>query len=698
MAVKISNKVSSAKKLKWHAAGVVALAIATLLIVLPAFANRGIDWLNNAANIGLPRLPDKGFNLGLDLQGGAHLVYQAKTETIPEGDRGDAVEGVRDVIERRVRGGLGVAEPLVQTTKVGGDYRVIVELPGVTDVNQAIKMIGETPILEFKEENHDPARDLTPQEKKDLDVFNSAADKKAKTALTAALKPGADFGKIAAQYSEDQASKDKGGNLGFITKEIYPEIFAWAEKAKDGQAGKTLVKSFDGLNVVKRLSGRDGEKMINASHLLVCYAGAEGCESKLNKDQARQRAGEIKAQASPANFAQLVQQYSPDKKLEVRGEELGWFKKGQMVPEFEEAAGAMPKGAVSNAVETKFGFHIIYKKDEKPSREYEVARVYVKTKQASDVVPPAEEWKSSGLSGKQLKRAEVTQDNQSGQVQVNLQFNEEGTKLFGDITTRNVGKNVAIFLDGEPISIPRVNEAITSGSAVISGSFTLGEARLLSQRLNAGALPVAVDLISQQKVDATLGSEYLRKSFFAGIVGLILVLLFMIGYYRFPGLLANVSLLVYALLSLAIFKIIGVTLTLSGIAGFILSIGMAVDANVLVFERMKEELRNGRSLLSAAEESFARAWPSIRDSNITTLISCGFLIWFGTGFVQGFAVTLAIGTLVSMFTAITVTRINIRIVFRWFNEYGNWMFLGHKKNVIASEERLPASGGKQSHT
>jgi preprotein translocase subunit SecD len=240
---------------------------------------------------------------------------------------------------------------------------------------------------------------------------------------------------------------------------------------------------------------------------------------------------------------------------------------------------------------------------------------------------------------------------------------------------------LAIFLDGSPISIPRVNEPILNGSAVISGSFSIQEARLLSQRLNSGALPVPVELIAQQKVDATLGAGSMQKSFRAGIYGLIAVLAYMIFYYRLPGILASMALCVYVLITLVIFKIIGVTMTLSGIAGFILSIGMAVDANVLIFERLKEELRSGRILKSATEEAFVRAWPSIRDSNITTLISCAFMVWIGTGFVRGFATTLAIGVLVSMFSAIVLTKILMRGVLLLIKkEDGSILFLGYKKN------------------
>jgi protein-export membrane protein SecD len=682
MAVKQQAKNVSVSSLRWRLAGIGALAVFCLIIIFPVSLNKGISWVNQKANLGLPTLPEKGFSLGLDLQGGAHLIYQTDTSNIPGADKASAVEGVRDVIERRVRGGLGVAEPLVQTTKVGEDYRVIIELPGVTDVNQAIKMIGETPILEFKEENNEPPRDLTADEKKQMNEFNAVAQKKANEAL-AAMKKGMAFDELVTKYSEDEKSKNNYGNLGFIDNTVYPALFDWAAKHKDGEVGKELVKSFDGLNIVKRISSKDGEKEVEAQHLLICYMGAQGCDNaQYTKDQALAKIQELKKQATTANFTELVKKNSTEPGAAEKAGELGYFKEGDMIKEFAQAAFAMPSGTISDPVETAFGYHLIYKKGERVPKLYEVARVFIKTKQATDIVPPSEQWKTTGLSGKQLKRAEVSEDYQTGQVQVALQFDDEGTKLFADITKRNVSKPVAIFLDGEPISVPTVNEPILTGSAVISGSFTLQEAKLLAQRLNSGALPVPVELISQQKVDATLGMDSLQKSFKAGLIGMLLVLIYMILYYRLPGFLAAISLCLYAILTLAIFKLIGVTLTLSGIAGFILSIGMAVDANVLVFERLKEELREGRNLRSAMEESFIRAWPSIRDSNITTLISCVFLIWLGGGFVQGFAVTLAIGVLASMFTAITITRSIMRMVLRWFKEGNVWLFLGYTKPSI----------------
>ncbi len=674
------SKTPTHSQVKSRLAGILILVVFCAVVAAPAYANKGIDWVNNTANLGLPRLPDNGYNLGLDLQGGAHLVYQAKTDAIAEADKASSVEGVRDVIERRVRGGLGVSEPLVQTTKVGSDYRIIVELPGVTDVNQAIKSIGETPVLEFKEENTAPPRELTAAETKQLTDFNKAADTKAKEALRA-VQRGMNFAEAAAKYSEDEKTKTAGGDLGFIDETVYPELFAWAKTHKVNEVGNALVTTPTGLNVVKKVAEKEGEKEVTASHLLICFAGATRCDdAQYSKEDALKKIQEIKATITPKNFAEKAKEFSTEPGADQSGGVLGTFKKGALVKPFEDAVWDQKVDTISEPVETEFGYHLIHKTGEAIAKQYQVARILVATKTKTDIVPPAEQWKSSGLTGKQLERAEVTQNQITGDIQVSLNFDDEGSKLFADITGRNVGKAVAVFLDGEIISAPVVNAAITTGSAVITGGFSLTDAKLLAQRLNSGALPVPVELLSQQTVDATLGADSLDKSFRAGVFGLIAVMVFMILYYRLPGLLSVLSLAFYALLSLAVFKLMGVTLTLSGIAGFILSIGMAVDANVLVFERLKEELAAGRTLKSATEEAFIRSWPSIRDSHITALISCVFLIWFGTGFIQGFAVILGIGTLINLFTAITVTRTVMRSVFPFLNEKGNILFLGYKKD------------------
>lgn len=272
--------------------------------------------------------------------------------------------------------------------------------------------------------------------------------------------------------------------------------------------------------------------------------------------------------------------------------------------------------------------------------------------------------KPTGLTGKNLKRSEVVFNPNTGKPEVSLEFDDTGTKMFADITTRNVGKTVAIFLDNQLISAPRVNEPIPSGKAVIQGTFTVSEAKKLSISLNAGALPVPLKIAEQRNIGATLGFESIHKSILAGTIGLAIIAAFMIVNYGVLGILADIALLIYTLIVFALFKLIPVTLTLAGIAGFILSIGMAVDANILIFERMKEEIRWGRDRMIAINLGFDRAFPSIRDSNISSLITCGILYWFGSGMIRGFAITLAIGIVVSLFSAITVTRTFLRMIYK----------------------------------
>lgn len=446
------------------------LAVASVFLfafVWPQAVNKGVDWTNakfsEKAKLTLPHLPVKQFQLGLDLLGGAHLLYEADLSKVESADKDEAMQGIRDVIERRVNF-FGVSEPVIQ---VIGQDRLVVELAGIKDINQAIKLIGETPFLEFKSE-----------------VPNA----------------------------------------------------------------QQLIEEF----------------------------------------QAKQTAGQTSA-----------------------------------IDEF---------------------------------------------------VLQDQVFTSTGLNGSHLKRAQIIFDQQTGQPQVSLELTEEGAKLFGDITRQNIGKRVAIYLDGFPISIPVVQTEITTGQAVISGKFTPQEAKLLATRLNSGALPVPIKLVSQQTVGASLGSESLAQSLKAGVYGLIFVALFMVLFYRLPGLVSVLALAIYVLIVLSVYKLIPVTLTLAGIAGFILSLGMAVDANILIFARMKEELAVGKTLQPSLKEGFSRAWLSIRDSHVTTLLGAAALYMFTTSIVKGFALTLGIGVLTSLFSAITATRAFLGLCTgRWF-ENKKWLF------------------------
>ena len=509
-------------------------------------------------------------HLGLDLQGGAHLVYQADFSSIPSRDRASSLEGVRDVIERRVNA-FGVAEPLVQTS---GENRLIVELAGVYDVNEAIKKIGETPLLEFKEMKEATPLPLTEEEKTAAKEFNESQLKKAKETIVR-LQLGEEFAQLAKELSEDPGSKEGGGDLGFA-------------------------------------------------------------------------------------------------------------KKGAFVAEFEDAIfNKLKVGEITTEpVKSDFGYHVIKKVEERTESdqlEVKASHILFQTKDEQYQSQVSAEWQNTALSGKNLKKAALEFDPNTGQAIVSLEFDDEGQGLFAEITKRNLQKPVAIFLDGQAISVPTVQEEITQGRAVISGNFNLNEAKLLSQRLNAGALPVPINLISQQTVGPVLGKISLQKSLVAGLIGLILVIIFMVVYYRLLGVLASVALLIYAVASFAVFEAWPITLTLSGIAGFIVSLGMAVDANILIFERTKEELRNGKPLATGIEEGFLRAWPSIRDSNFSSLITCLILTWFSSSIIKGFAIILGIGILISMFTAITVTRTFLRLTEgKWMSRHP-WLF-GLPKN------------------
>lgn len=267
------------------------------------------------------------------------------------------------------------------------------------------------------------------------------------------------------------------------------------------------------------------------------------------------------------------------------------------------------------------------------------------------------QYVTTGLTGRYLDRAILEFDQTTGEAVVSIQFDAEGSALFEKITRENIGKSVAIFLDGQPISIPTVNEVITGGKAQISGNFKPQEAKLLVGRLNSGALPVPISLVSTQTIGPSLGLQATAAGVKAALIGFLAIALFLIFWYRLPGLIAMVSLSIYVALMLALFKVIPVTLTAAGIAGFIISIGIAVDANVLIFERIKEELRGGRTIAEATKNGFSRAWFSIRDSNGSSILTALILFWFGTSLIQGFALTFLIGVIVSMISAISITRL-----------------------------------------
>jgi len=296
---------------------------------------------------------------------------------------------------------------------------------------------------------------------------------------------------------------------------------------------------------------------------------------------------------------------------------------------------------------------------------------------AASPTPKPKIWHTV-MTGADLKTVRVEPNPTGGGYEIAFTLTDKGAKIFGDYTSKNVGKILGIVLDGKLISAPRVNSPITNGRGVITGNFTLQSANDLAIQMRYGSLPVPLKVVQSRTIGPTLGEDSLRKSINASIIATIVILLFMLSYYRLPGFVADLALITYALLSFAIFKWIPVTFTLPGIAGFVLSVGMAVDANILIFERMKEELRGGHPLQQAIDLGWDRAWPSIRDANISTLITTAILFWFGNAYgaslVKGFALTLALGVLVSLFTAVTVTRIFLHTLLDAvdFSEHHKW--------------------------
>ena len=538
------------KKMRMKFAGVVLLAAIVGVIAYPQ-ALRRITPVYDAVNA-------LKISLGLDLQGGIHIEYDADVSNIDPDKVADALIAAQDVIERRVNA-FGVGEPVVQVANRGTDHRIIVELPGIKDIEQAKQKIKDAPLLEFKEEGS-----VDPEVQSMFDQMNDQAKQKAQEILDK-VKGGEDFAQLAKENSEDPGSKDKGGELDFV-------------------------------------------------------------------------------------------------------------KKGQFVPEFDKVlfeSDLNPGDIYPELVESSYGWHIIKlleKRGEGENLEVKAQHILFAKKDPSQY--PQFAYKETGLTGKNLKSAQVQFAQQGmSKPEVLLQFDEEGTQLFADITKRNLGKQVAIFLDGDLQMNPTVQSEITTGQAVITGNYTVQQAKDVAKRLNEGALPVPLTLVSQQSIEASLGSDSLNKSLKAGAIGLGAVVVFMLVYYRFLGLVASLALLIYTGIMIAIFKLFpGITMTLSGIAGFVLSIGMAVDANILIFERTKEEIRKGRTVHSALEEGFRRAWTSIRDGNMSSLLTAGILYLLGTGFVKGFAATLFIGVVVSMFTAVIISRTMLNFL------VGEWIY------------------------
>ncbi len=464
-------------------------------------------------------------------------------------------------------------------------------------------------------------------------------------------------------------------------------VWKMTETGADNKTKPLEVK--DELRVYKLIKHNKGEKEIKASHILIAYKGAQRADAKVTrtKAEADKKVKEVYIQANkdPSKFAELAKKHS-DGPSASKGGDLGFFGKGKMTKAFENAAFARKKGEIAQITETEFGYHIIKVTDTKPPKDETVNLELLKLKKSDenkkkleaglkkikegyDVTTKEKEykyneiyfdmtpdpWKSTGLDGSHFKFASVTY-NQIGSPEVSIRFDSKGGDMFEKITGRLVGQPLAIFVGGQLISAPNVNGKISGGSAVITGNYNIKEAMQLANDLNTGAIDAPVILSGQYTISATLGESALRVSLIAGLLGLIVLALYMIVYYRIFGLFAVFALLIYSIIIMFILNTTGIVMTLAGIAGIILSIGMAVDANILIFERTKEELNTGKNFSASITAGFERAWSSIRDSNVSSLITCAILWFFGNSIIRGFALMLAIGILISMFTAITITR------------------------------------------
>lgn len=580
-----------------------------------------------------------GLSLGLDLQGGSHLIYEADLRD-PETDEvievtADQMEALMRTIERRVNAS-GLGEPIIQLL---GTQRLLVQLPGITEPDRAKSLIGETARLEFKRRSTNVVTDLDEFTSEDivrveaslLPLFPSLSPEISSTTSLPPIPHPTSTGTTATSTTSHTAPAGATSTTDSIATSTSPAL--------DDETPVVLLVEFtdSAAPSFQRVFDRMTESFLVASQMIQTsgmqsvspFALASGHKLDISVDG-----------VEPLRFDATILTAMPLDTPNVFAFAIPPSTESIEPPTLE-------------SVQKQIG---------------ENPEVYF-----SESVPFIDE--DIGLTGDDLARAFPSQHTQTGEPVVNIEFNERGTKIFGEMTIDIVEKRqvtgeidlIAILLDNEELIAPSVETPITVGTGYIRGAdFTIERVRDLALLLESGRLPIPIKLIRERDVDAILGKDSLEKSVVAGFVGLGLVLLFMALYYRLPGVLASVSLIIYVGLVLAIFKVMPVTLTLSGVAAVILSIGMAVDANILIFERMKEELRAGRTLLSSINIGFDRAWPAIRDGNVSTLITCGILFWFadqlGATIVQGFAITLAIGVVVSMFSAITVSRTLLRLV------------------------------------
>ncbi|MBT4916976.1 protein translocase subunit SecF, partial [Candidatus Peregrinibacteria bacterium] len=727
------------KFLSWKLGAILVAALVLGFFDLPGSVQKTI----------IPFTPDAitetSINLGLDLQGGSQLDYKVDLRKVPEADQESIVEGVKGVIEKRVNS-LGVSEPNIYISEIGGETHIIVELAETATVTQedvenyldadkkvanltedekkivslekAKATVGKTIQLEFKEQKSS----LDPQEREKihnnaqiaLDRINNGEDFSIVGQEEMQAYPGkVNYEKAEYQFEEDIAPQTiKDIVLAKAPGEHTTELVETGGSfVMDGLTGELVEDT--SISIIKVLDKKEevkNEKEVYVSHVLVQWAGTEHADASIvrTEDEAYDLIKEVQKKLKDGGeFTTIAKEYSEDPSTKETGGKYDEpvVEESTYPYDFEKAALGLEPGELSDIVKTQNGYHII-KVDQirenvkYPKYQYEVIQFSTKP----------DPWQETGLTGEHFVRADVMTDNLF-QPYISIQFNDEGARLFEELTEKNVGKPIAIFVGGEFISAPNVNEKIAGGQARITSNFTPEEAQVYARDLNTGAIPAPIVLTGEYTIGATLGHEALTKSLTAGAIGLILIMIFMLAFYRLSGLVANAALTVYAIIlifliksqlplglalmiSIGIFfyliaKIVnnkdsgweksvslflsiiafffltfllktGVVLTLAGVAGIILSIGMAVDANILIFERFKEELRSGKTFGAAVDAGFNRAWSAIRDSNFSTLITCAILFYLGSSIIKGFAFNLAAGVVVSMFTAITITRTLLR--------------------------------------
>ena len=674
------------------------LVFIILVALVALFVNLNIehpDWAKNLLFWQPAAQRDIALRLGLDLQGGLQVLLAAD---VPEGQELDAasMETARRIVENRING-MGLTEPVVQAQ---GERRIIVELPGIEDPEQAVETIKGTALLEFVDAGRvplppgtvitttlggpsvtPPGEGLTP-----LDSITPAAE-----AEVIAPEPTEEPEPTKAPTEielppmpEDPVTRN---NMYSEPPEMQIDVNKTYTATISTAKGDIVIELFDDKapNTVNNFVflARQGFYDNTTFHRVIPDFMAQGGDptgtgtggpgyrfpDEFHPDLKHDRPGILSmANSGPnTNGSQFFIIYEPTLWLDDQHSVFGQVTEGLDVLASltlrDPAQATSPGDLIEKITITTSDSPIT-----------STAESSVTPTQPTPTPPP-----SSGpmiyetvLTGAGLKNVGLDRTQQNEYI-IPFELNPDAAQVFADYTASHVGQYLCLVLDKTIISCPTVREPIPGGQASISGNFTFDAARQLAIQLRYGALPIPLQVESFNRIGATLGAESVQKSVRAGVIGLVIVLLFMLIYYRLPGGLANLALITYVLINLALYKLVPITLTLPGIAGFILSAGMAVDANILIFERMKEELRRGRRLATAIEIGFSRAWPSIRDGQLSTLIICAILFFFGTNFgasiVKGFAITLAIGTVVNVFTAVFATRVFVRQVAASANEW-----------------------------